>query len=117
MALSRIYFAPDISPDRVDRLPNDLELPNGIDPADHDGLRKEVIGVHDFLEAARCLYPLTIRRLANRIDVRRELAKNMLRGLCRLPAVKERLFQLLVQFPAPFAASAAGRALSIRRLR
>src|SRR5215469_5110438 len=45
----RDIFAPGIGPDRVDRLPNDLELSGGINPADHDRLRKVVIGVHDFL--------------------------------------------------------------------
>ena len=61
--------APGVGSDRIDRLPNDIEGPGRIYFANHDGLGKMMIGVHHNLEAARCVDPLTVRGLPDRIYV------------------------------------------------
>src|SRR5450432_3321708 len=54
--------APDGSLDGIDRPPNDVEGPGGIEFADHGRLRQMIVGVHDHLETARLLDPLTVHR-------------------------------------------------------
>src|SRR5579864_5713330 len=68
-AALREVLAPRIGPDRIDRLPDHLELSVGVDLADHRGLGKMVVRRHDLFEPAGRPDPLAIHRLPNRIDV------------------------------------------------
>jgi hypothetical protein len=54
--------APDGSLDGIDRPPNDVEGPGGIEFANHGRLREMMVGVHDHLETARRLDPCRKRQ-------------------------------------------------------